>query len=149
MIPLDGESVTWGRSTTSTILKTWGSFPFPNTTTIPPSLTTASVTEILSTTLDTVAAVQVEEKSCEGLANSGKTSRVYMLGSVRDTNAAGRDFYTRNCDLETTGGGWTIIQQRGGDWGGIENFTRSWDEYSLGFGNLSGEFWFGNEYIHR
>jgi hypothetical protein len=27
------------------------------------------------------------------------------------------------------------------------NFTRSWEDYKHGFGDLNGEFWFGNDYI--
>ena len=29
------------------------------------------------------------------------------------------------------------------------NFTKSWTEYKDGFGSLSEEFWYGNEFIHR
>ena len=28
------------------------------------------------------------------------------------------------------------------------NFDRSWDEYKQGFGDASGEYWLGNEYLH-
>lgn len=121
--------------------KTWGSLAFPVPTTLLPILTSTDVTG---------QAIQVLERSCEALARAGgRTSGLYRLGSNRDWNPGGRDFYTRNCELEIAGGGWTVIQQRGGSWGGVENFTRSWDEYSIGFGDLAGEFWFGNEYIHR
>ena len=40
--------------------------------------------------------------------------------------------------------------QRRGDFGEPkENFTREWDDYKHGFGDLNGEFWFGNEFIHQ
>ena len=29
------------------------------------------------------------------------------------------------------------------------NFTKTWTEYKDGFGSLSAEFWYGNEFIHR
>uniref|UniRef100_A0A3B3SQI0 Fibrinogen C-terminal domain-containing protein n=1 Tax=Paramormyrops kingsleyae TaxID=1676925 RepID=A0A3B3SQI0_9TELE len=50
------------------------------------------------------------------------------------------------CDMETEGGGWTVIQRR---MDGTTNFFRRWKEYSAGFGNMSGEFWIGNELLHN
>ncbi|KAH3696940.1 hypothetical protein DPMN_084422 [Dreissena polymorpha] len=50
------------------------------------------------------------------------------------------------CDQTTAGGGWTVIQSRQDD---SENFTRPWIDYAYGFGSLQGEFWLGNEFIHR
>ena len=40
-----------------------------------------------------------------------------------------------------------VIQRRG-DYGDPRvNFTREWKDYKHGFGDLNGEFWFGNDYI--
>lgn len=37
-----------------------------------------------------------------------------------------------------------------GDFGvPFTNFSRSWEDYRIGFGSLTAEFWFGNEFIHR
>jgi len=87
---------------------------------------------------------------CMDLVKAGKyESKVYRLGPERDINAVGRDFYTRRCDLHTNGGGWTIIQHRG-DYGEPKvNFTATWEDYKLGFGDLQGEFWFGNDHLAR
>ncbi|XP_023036449.2 ficolin-2-like isoform X2 [Drosophila willistoni] len=32
---------------------------------------------------------------------------------------------------------------------GSENFTRSWNEFRMGFGNLNGEFFIGLDHLHR
>ncbi|XP_028306586.1 fibrinogen-like 2a [Gouania willdenowi] len=49
------------------------------------------------------------------------------------------------CDMDSYGGGWTVIQQR---LNGSISFNRTWAEYKKGFGNLRGEFWLGNDQIH-
>ncbi|XP_053098484.1 angiopoietin-4 isoform X2 [Hemicordylus capensis] len=49
------------------------------------------------------------------------------------------------CDLETDGGGWTVIQRRVN---GSINFQRTWKEYRQGFGDPAGEYWLGNEAVH-
>ncbi|XP_069114780.1 angiopoietin-related protein 7-like isoform X2 [Argopecten irradians] len=50
------------------------------------------------------------------------------------------------CDADTTGGPWTVIQNRHiGD----VDFFRNWNEYKNGFGNIDGDFWIGNDNLHR
>uniref|UniRef100_A0A3Q1FA45 Si:ch211-157b11.8 n=1 Tax=Acanthochromis polyacanthus TaxID=80966 RepID=A0A3Q1FA45_9TELE len=49
------------------------------------------------------------------------------------------------CDMESAGGGWTVIQNRQD---GSVDFNRTWQEYREGFGSLQGEHWLGNAALH-
>nr|WBU98463.1 FreD-C5 [Lineus ruber] len=50
------------------------------------------------------------------------------------------------CDMETDGGGWTVIQNR---IDGQVNFSRNWEEYTHGFGNPNSEYWLGNTHLNK
>jgi len=51
------------------------------------------------------------------------------------------------CQGDRDGGpGWTVIQRRTD---GRESFSRGWDDYATGFGDADGDYWLGNDYIHR
>ncbi|KAF0289791.1 Ficolin-1 [Amphibalanus amphitrite] len=52
------------------------------------------------------------------------------------------------CDMETDGGGWTVFQRRQNDTEQLD-FYRDWQQYRDGFGNVTGQFWLGNELLHR
>ncbi|XP_061186909.1 ficolin-1-A-like [Saccostrea echinata] len=68
-----------------------------------------------------------------------RESKVYTIYPKKGTR------FQVYCDQETERGGWTVIQRRQD---GSENFFRTWKDYKIGFGNLSNEFWLGNEKIH-
>ncbi|XP_071807781.1 fibroleukin-like isoform X2 [Asterias amurensis] len=81
-------------------------------------------------------------KDCsEILASGTSTSGVYTVQPL-----CSRRFFHVFCDMKTDGGGWTVFQRRQD---GSVDFYRSFANYSQGFGNLEGEFWLGNDNLHR
>ena len=52
------------------------------------------------------------------------------------------------CNSARDGGGWTLIQRRKDDPVQVD-FYRYWHDYRDGFGDVSEQFWLGNELIHR
>uniref|UniRef100_A0A8B9UV77 Fibrinogen C-terminal domain-containing protein n=1 Tax=Anas zonorhyncha TaxID=75864 RepID=A0A8B9UV77_9AVES len=80
-------------------------------------------------------------QDCAELRRAGfHTSGVYTL-HIANLSEPKKVF----CDMETDGGGWTVIQLRAN---GSLSFQRSWREYKQGFGDAAGEHWLGNEAVH-
>ena len=50
------------------------------------------------------------------------------------------------CDMNTTNGGWIVIQRNKKD--SLVNFNKNWTDYEERFGDLNTEFWYGLENIH-
>ena len=74
---------------------------------------------------------------CDTWARSGfASSGVYEI----TINGKQREAY---CQMEI--GGWTVIQKRVD---GSVDFNRNWNDYKNGFGDVQGEYWFGNDDIH-
>ncbi|XP_035663831.1 uncharacterized protein LOC118407462 [Branchiostoma floridae] len=85
------------------------------------------------------AGVVCPASDCADHFASGETTSGVYNNIVRSSDV---EAY---CDMDTAGGGWTVIQRRQD---GSVPFNRTWEEYKLGFGNKSGEYWLGNENIH-
>ena len=78
------------------------------------------------------------------VANSFALTGLYK---IRDPSVDGSQEIHVHCDMETDGGGWIVIQRRITN--GIVNFTRNWENYVNGFGDLDGEFWIGLNNIYQ
>ena len=79
-------------------------------------------------------------KDClEFYQHGQKTNGVYRL------NGNGSHTFRAFCDQTTDGGGWTVFQRRQDPY---VDFSRNWEDYKEGFGNLEASFWLGNEHIH-
>jgi len=51
-----------------------------------------------------------------------------------------------HCDMNTTGGGWTVIQRN--KVRSTVDFYKQWVDYERGFGDTKTEFWYGLDAIH-
>ncbi|XP_021003043.2 techylectin-5A [Parasteatoda tepidariorum] len=51
------------------------------------------------------------------------------------------------CDMDTDGGGWTVIQRRGNYSRPKDYFYKNWSSYKSGFGDIEKDFWLGNDNI--
>ena len=83
----------------------------------------------------------VFETDCSGVWKSGRTqSGVYSI------DPDGKGSFNVYCDMRTDGGGWTVFQRKRD---GSVDCYRGWNDYKSGFGQLTAEFWLGNDKIHR
>ncbi|XP_053386899.1 ficolin-2-like [Mercenaria mercenaria] len=79
-------------------------------------------------------------RDCNEIQNLGYTrTGVYTIYPKPGV----KSFQVR-CDMETTTGGWTVIQRRVS----VSDFYKTWDEYKSGFGDVNENHWLGNQAIH-
>ncbi|GFT67125.1 techylectin-5A [Nephila pilipes] len=83
---------------------------------------------------------------CEDLLRSGhKECGVYTVW-LRNRVTGERPLNVF-CDMETDGGGWTVIQRRGDYGRPFDFFFEDWERYKSGFGDIKEDFWLGNDNI--
>ncbi|KAF8773453.1 Techylectin-like protein [Argiope bruennichi] len=78
----------------------------------------------------------------EVLINGRNESGVYTIwprGRIADDKPM--EVY---CDMDTDGGGWTVIQRRGNYGRPSDYFYKDWMNYKKGFGSLEKDFWLGD-----
>ena len=52
------------------------------------------------------------------------------------------------CNLDSNGGGWIVLLKRTPEASEQTSLSRKWKDYENGFGNLTGEFWYGLKNMH-
>ncbi|VEN49902.1 unnamed protein product [Callosobruchus maculatus] len=89
--------------------------------------------------------LDTNKSSCEDLSFED-VSGVYIF--EKDSLGDGSVSYKkRYCDIQNDGL-WTVIQRRD-DYDTQHNFNATWEDYKQGFGDLSTDFWMGNDFLHR
>ncbi|GFY69088.1 techylectin-5A [Trichonephila inaurata madagascariensis] len=111
--------------------------------------TTRSTTQVPSTSTPLTCPTPVpfpKPVDCEEVRRNGHNkSGIYTVWPRSRVAPCSLVVY---CDMETSGGGWTVIQRRGKFNGPMNFFNKNWRSYKNGFGYLDEEFWLGNENIY-
>ncbi|XP_076089002.1 techylectin-5A-like [Mytilus galloprovincialis] len=80
----------------------------------------------------------LQPRDCSDIPSCSKSGFFKIYPDVTNTI----DVY---CDMDTDGGGWTIVQRRVDS---SVDFYRYWSDYRNGFGSVSGNHWLGNDNLH-
>ena len=99
---------------------------------------------MLQTTTATVESL-FSPKTCTRWMATDLSSTPYPYPLIQPSSESIVDVI-HSCDLVIDHGGWIVIQRRTS---GDVDFYRGWKEHKNGFGDLSGDFWFGNDRIHN
>ncbi|XP_033960707.1 tenascin-R isoform X4 [Pseudochaenichthys georgianus] len=98
---------------------------------------------VVSTTFTTGSRLFATPQNCaQHLLNGETLSGVYTIYINRDPSQGVQVF----CDMTTDEGGWIVFQRRQN---GLTDFSRKWNDYRVGFGNLEDEFWLGLDNIQK
>lgn len=79
-------------------------------------------------------------KDCSEIS-AGSPSGVYVI------QPSGLHPIVVYCEMNVTGGGWTVIQRNRHNTD--ITWAESWSTYKYGFGNVHSDYWLGTEYIHQ
>lgn len=133
-------------STTTTITTTTAK---QTTTTTKPPATTTSTTEkdvVVVTEPPLAESSQPEEpvivRSCHDILKEGNTRTGIYKTTIGDQE---KEVF---CDMQSSGGGWTVLQRRGDFGNPPDHFFRNWTAYREGFGEAAKEIWLGLEAIY-
>ncbi|XP_065301845.1 techylectin-5A-like isoform X5 [Dermacentor albipictus] len=88
----------------------------------------------------------IRPRHCADNFQAGQTvSGLYKIFLGKD-DVTGKVVY---CDMDTDGGGWTVIQRRGQFGNSVYYFYRNWTEYATGFGDPAKEYWLGWDSLYN
>uniref|UniRef100_A0A8C7YKG0 Tenascin N n=1 Tax=Oryzias sinensis TaxID=183150 RepID=A0A8C7YKG0_9TELE len=99
--------------------------------------------KVAETIFKTVGVLYPFPMDCvQTMKNGNKRSGIYNIYINNDRDKPIEVY----CDMDTDGGGWLVIQRRNS---GRLDFMKRWKQYIAGFGNMTDEFWLGNEKIYE
>jgi len=89
--------------------------------------------------------IEILSQGCSRQMNFSNCCQLRFMGIHKSGvyKVRGKPTY---CDMSTGSGGWLVIQRRSN---AKRNFYRKWNAYTVGFGNVKEDFWYGLENIHQ